>query len=136
MLEDEVTAGSIRTSDSEKRVLAAKSHAFNLCVPRLQPRCTHSSIFSTQTKFKTVFPDYAGPTTVDLPNMPSGSAPASAAVDASPALPATDPRDPGVAVPGGAPEAINAAAPTSLRSVLVVLLGSLVAAAVLSRLVS
>jgi len=53
MLSDEMTTGSITSSDSHKRSFAAKSHALNL----------------TQPRFKDAFPDYCTPTPRDLPNM-------------------------------------------------------------------
>jgi len=53
MLSDEMTTGSVTSSDSHKRAFAARSHAWNL----------------TQLKFKEAFPDYCTPTAIDLPNM-------------------------------------------------------------------
>jgi len=53
MLSDEMTTGSVTSSDSHKRAFAARSHAWNL----------------TQPKFKEAFPDYCTPTAIDLPNM-------------------------------------------------------------------
>lgn len=53
MLSDEITTGSVRTTDAEKRALAAKSHEWN---------CKN-------IKFKTIFPDYATPEMKRLPNM-------------------------------------------------------------------
>ncbi|ORY54146.1 UBC-like protein [Leucosporidium creatinivorum] len=57
MLGDEITTGSIRATDAERKTMAAASHAWNIAQP----------------KFRTMFPDYAGPTMVDLPVM--GEAP-------------------------------------------------------------
>jgi len=53
MLSDEMTTGSVTSSDAHKRVFAAKSHAWNLEQPR----------------FKEVFPEYCTPFLRDLPNM-------------------------------------------------------------------
>lgn len=53
MLSDEMTTGSVTSSDSHKRAFAIRSHAWNL----------------TQPKFKEAFPDYCTPTAIDLPNM-------------------------------------------------------------------
>lgn len=53
MLSDEMTTGSVRTSDDDKRTFARLSHAHNLKNP----------------KFRTIFPDHSGPELVDLPNM-------------------------------------------------------------------
>lgn len=58
MLSDEITTGAVKQSDSERKSLAAKSHAWN----------------AAQPKFKTLFPEYAGERMKDLPNM-SGKAP-------------------------------------------------------------
>ncbi|KAL4066091.1 UBC-like protein [Scleroderma citrinum] len=53
MLSDEMTTGSVNSSDPHKRILASKSHSFNLSQPR----------------FREAFPDYCTPTPRDLPNM-------------------------------------------------------------------
>jgi len=53
MLSDEMTTGSLTSSDNHKRNLAAKSHTFNLIQPR----------------FREAFPDFCTPTLRDLPNM-------------------------------------------------------------------
>ncbi|KAF9225791.1 UBC-like protein [Gyrodon lividus] len=53
MLSDEMTTGSVTSSDSHKRAFAAKTHSFNL----------------SQARFKEAFPDYCTPTLKDLPNM-------------------------------------------------------------------
>lgn len=53
MCTDEMTAGSVMATQRERRTLAAKSHAFNVA----------------QRKFTLIFPDYAGPSVKDLPNM-------------------------------------------------------------------
>ncbi|KAF9218210.1 UBC-like protein [Gyrodon lividus] len=53
MLSDEMTTGSVTSSDSYKRAFAAKTHSFNL----------------SQARFKEAFPDYCTPTLKDLPNM-------------------------------------------------------------------
>ncbi|KAL5513021.1 UBC6 [Sanghuangporus vaninii] len=53
MLADELTTGSITTTDADKRVYAARSHAWNI----------------QNKKFKEAFPEYCGPVMKDLPNM-------------------------------------------------------------------
>ncbi|KAI6101287.1 UBC-like protein [Pisolithus croceorrhizus] len=53
MLSDEMTTGSVTSSDSHKRALAVKSHSFNLA----------------QARFREAFADYCTPTLRDLPNM-------------------------------------------------------------------
>jgi ubiquitin-conjugating enzyme E2 J2 len=53
MLSDEMTTGSVNSSDSQKRQFASKSHAWNL----------------TQARFKEAFPDYCTQSLKDLPNM-------------------------------------------------------------------
>ncbi|KAG6331512.1 hypothetical protein ID866_7576 [Astraeus odoratus] len=53
MLSDEMTTGSVTSSDAHKRGLAAKSHSYNL----------------SQARFREAFPDHCAPTLRDLPNM-------------------------------------------------------------------
>lgn len=53
MLSDEMTTGSVTSSDAHKRVFAARSHAWNL----------------GQNGFKEAFPEYCTPDLRDLPNM-------------------------------------------------------------------
>jgi ubiquitin-conjugating enzyme E2 J2 len=53
MLSDEMTAGSVTSSESHKRAFAARSHSWNLAQPR----------------FQDVFPDFCTPELRDLPNM-------------------------------------------------------------------
>jgi len=53
MLADEITTGSVTTTDSDKRAYAARSHAWNIA----------------QRKFKEAFPDFCAPELRDLPNM-------------------------------------------------------------------
>ncbi|KAF5383860.1 hypothetical protein D9615_003794 [Tricholomella constricta] len=53
MLSDEMTTGSVTSSDTHKRAFAARSHGWNL----------------TQQRFKECFPDYCTPYPRDLPNM-------------------------------------------------------------------
>ncbi|CAD6571684.1 MAG: Ubiquitin-conjugating enzyme E2 6 [Cyphobasidiales sp. Tagirdzhanova-0007] len=53
MLSDEITTGSIRSSDSEKREFAKSSHAWNL----------------KNAKFRSIFPEYAVADMQRLPNM-------------------------------------------------------------------
>jgi len=53
MLSDEMTTGSVTSSESHKRAYAAKSHAWNIA----------------QQRFRDAFPDYSTPQMRDLPNM-------------------------------------------------------------------
>jgi len=53
MLSDEMTTGSVTTSDADKRVYASRSHAWNL----------------EQRRYKEAFPEYCLPSLRDLPNM-------------------------------------------------------------------
>jgi len=53
MLSDEMTTGSVNTTDADKRTYAARSHTWNI----------------QQRKFKDAFPDYCSPNMRDLPNM-------------------------------------------------------------------
>jgi len=53
MLSDEMTTGSVTSSDAHKEAFAARSHAWNL----------------TQNKFKEAFPEYCTPNMRNLPNM-------------------------------------------------------------------
>jgi len=53
MLSDEMTTGSVTSSESHKRAFAAASHGWNI----------------NQQRFKDAFPDYCTPDVRDLPNM-------------------------------------------------------------------
>ncbi|KAJ7330532.1 UBC-like protein [Mycena albidolilacea] len=53
MLSDEITTGSVTSTEAEKRAFAARSHAWNIA----------------QSRFKEAFPDYCSPEIRDLPNM-------------------------------------------------------------------
>lgn len=53
MLSDEMTTGSVTSTDNDKRAYAVRSHAWNIL----------------QKRFKEAFPDYCTPTMRDLPNM-------------------------------------------------------------------
>ncbi|GLB43338.1 putative UBC-like protein [Lyophyllum shimeji] len=53
MLSDEMTTGSVTSSDAHKHLFAARSHAWNL----------------SQQRFKDCFPEYCTPYPRDLPNM-------------------------------------------------------------------
>ncbi|WVQ63639.1 uncharacterized protein L199_001792 [Kwoniella botswanensis] len=57
MLSDEITAGAVKTSESDKKVLAKQSHAFNVA----------------NKKFREIFPDYAKPEMKNLPDMGKGN---------------------------------------------------------------
>ncbi|KAL1944992.1 hypothetical protein VTO73DRAFT_2612 [Trametes versicolor] len=83
MLADEMTTGSVTTTDAEKRVYAARSHSWNL----------------QQKRFKDAFPEYCTPTLRDVPNMaqkergisPSPSPKTSASSTAPSAVPTLTP---------------------------------------------
>jgi len=53
MLSDEMTTGSVTTSDADKRVYASRSHAWNL----------------QQRRFRDAFPEHCTPSRRPLPNM-------------------------------------------------------------------
>ncbi|TEB33107.1 ubiquitin-conjugating enzyme E2 6 [Coprinellus micaceus] len=53
MLSDEMTTGSVTSSDAHKRAFAARSHDWNL----------------TQSRFRDAFPEYCTPQLRELPNM-------------------------------------------------------------------
>ncbi|EAU90003.2 ubiquitin-conjugating enzyme E2 6 [Coprinopsis cinerea okayama7 len=53
MLSDEMTTGSVTSSDAHKKAFAVRSHAWNL----------------TQSRFRDAFPEYCTPEPKDLPNM-------------------------------------------------------------------
>ncbi|WWC72840.1 uncharacterized protein I206_106804 [Kwoniella pini CBS 10737] len=57
MLSDEITAGAVKTSEADKKILAKQSHAFNIA----------------NKKFREIFPDYNKPEMVDLPDMGKGT---------------------------------------------------------------
>ncbi|GAA5900085.1 hypothetical protein JCM6882_002610 [Rhodosporidiobolus microsporus] len=57
MMGDDLTTGGIKTPDSERTALASASHAWN----------------AKQPKFKAIFPEYAGATMKDVPNMTGGA---------------------------------------------------------------
>lgn len=85
MLSDEMTTGSVTSTDNDKRAYAVRSHAWNI----------------QQKRFKEAFPDYCTPTIRDLPNMgekergsPSTNAPSPIAQS-----PATQPPTPTIAQP-------------------------------------
>jgi len=68
MLSDEITTGSVTSSDHEKRILAQRSHDWNI----------------KQRRFVEAFPDYAGEAMRDLPNMGQGDQGASNASSNAP----------------------------------------------------
>nr|GAT42708.1 UBC-like protein [Mycena chlorophos] len=53
MLSDEMTTGSVTSTDAHKRAFAARSHAHNIA----------------QSRFRDAFPEYSDPQIRDLPNM-------------------------------------------------------------------
>jgi len=74
MLSDEMTTGSVNSTDAHKRAFAARSHAWNVAQPR----------------FRDAFPEYSAPQIRDLPNMGErerGPSSASAPPPQPPALP-------------------------------------------------
>jgi len=85
MLSDEMTTGSVTSSDTHKHVFAQRSHAWNLL----------------QNRFKDAFPDYCTPELRDLPNMgerslgkpdpPSASSPSTAISPSNSTTPASLP---------------------------------------------
>lgn len=77
MLSDEMTTGSVTSTDNDKRAYAVRSHAWNI----------------QQKRFKEAFPDYCTPTMRDLPNMgekergsPSTTTPPPAAQPPAPSI--------------------------------------------------
>ncbi|KAI8985589.1 UBC-like protein [Trametes punicea] len=71
MLSDEMTTGSVTSTDAEKRVYAARSHAWNL----------------QQKRFREAFPEYCTPTPRDVPNMAQKELGASASSTPGPSAP-------------------------------------------------
>ncbi|MBW0520381.1 hypothetical protein O181_060096 [Austropuccinia psidii MF-1] len=54
MVGEEMTTGSVRSSDADRRIFAKRSHTFNV----------------TQARFRAIFPEYSDPhQVIDLPNM-------------------------------------------------------------------
>lgn len=86
MCTDEMTAGSVMATPRERRLLAAKSHAFNI----------------SQRRFSLIFPDYMGPTARDLPNMSRPTNVASS--DSAPPAPAPAANEPPLPAPETPPE--------------------------------
>lgn len=86
MLSDEMTTGSVTSSDAHKRVFAARSHVWNI----------------GQKRFAEVFPDFCTPTMQDLPNMGLAAASQSAS---PPQLAAAPPPAPSSLNPPPAPPA-------------------------------
>ncbi|KAF9451185.1 UBC-like protein [Macrolepiota fuliginosa MF-IS2] len=86
MLSDEMTTGSLNSSEDVRRAYAARSHEWNLAQPR----------------FREVFPEYCTPSPCDLPNMaqkergktPPAASPSSQATSSSPAVRETNPANP------------------------------------------
>ncbi|GAA96288.1 uncharacterized protein L969DRAFT_91735 [Mixia osmundae IAM 14324] len=88
MLSDEITTGSVRSTDAEKREKARASHDFN----------------RANLKFRTIFPEYAEPHIRELPNMGEADrGPNVAAMPPTPASAASEAQgaDPGTARPQG-----------------------------------
>jgi ubiquitin-conjugating enzyme E2 J2 len=71
MLSDEMTTGSVNSTDAHKRVFASRSHAWNL----------------KQKRFQEIFPDFCTTEMKDLPNM--GITPSPSESDASSSPPNT-----------------------------------------------
>ncbi|KAI0664429.1 UBC-like protein [Cubamyces menziesii] len=102
MLSDEMTTGSVTTTDAEKRVYAARSHSWNL----------------QQKRFREAFPEYCTQTLRDVPNMAqkergASASPSSPSAPASPAPPpaasasATPPASPSPRPPAPASPVAN-----------------------------
>jgi len=53
MCADEMTTGSVSATSADRQTFAQRSHAWNI----------------EQRKFKSILPEYSGPTAKDLPNM-------------------------------------------------------------------
>jgi len=95
MLSDEITTGSVNTSDADKGAWARKSHSWNI----------------QQRKFKEAFPEYCAPTMRDLPNMGESVRGKS---DATPSQPPQQPTPPRTIVqPRATQTSQPAAAPPS-----------------------
>ncbi|OAV89331.1 hypothetical protein PTTG_06934 [Puccinia triticina 1-1 BBBD Race 1] len=91
MVSEEMTTGSVRSSDGDRRLFAKRSHSFNVAHPR----------------FRTIFPEYSDPQgPIDLPNMGETRKPSTTASDASSAAP----------VPKAQPKADSGTAPISERA--------------------
>ncbi|KAJ7498179.1 UBC-like protein [Mycena galericulata] len=103
MLSDEMTTGSVNSTDAHKRAFAARSHAWNI----------------TQPRFREAFPDYCAPQIRDLPNMgerergPSAKPQPQPQPPVAPTVPAVSPGDK-AAVPGAPSDDAAAAWTTSL----------------------
>jgi len=96
MLSDEITTGSVNTTDTDKRAWARKSHSWNI----------------QQRKFKEAFPEYCTPTMRDLPNM--GESVRGKSSDPSPSQPPQKPTPPHIIEqPRAAPNPQPGAAPPS-----------------------
>ncbi|WRT69322.1 uncharacterized protein IL334_006306 [Kwoniella shivajii] len=65
MLSDEITAGAVKTTEADKKILAKQSHAFNI----------------GNKKFRDIFPDYAKAEMKDLPDMGKGNPSSSSLTD-------------------------------------------------------
>lgn len=102
MLSDEMTTGSVTSSDAHKRVFAARSHAWNV----------------GQKRFQEVFPDFCTPTMQDLPNMglPAASrsaSPPEPAAAAAPPPPASSTANPPTPTTTTSPPATTASSTTT-----------------------
>ncbi|KAJ7483453.1 UBC-like protein [Mycena latifolia] len=71
MLSDEMTTGSVTSTEAHKRAFAARSHAWNI----------------TQPRFREAFPEYCSPQIRDLPNMGERERGPSAAAQQQPSQP-------------------------------------------------
>lgn len=68
MLSDEITAGAVKTTDEQKRVLAAQSHAFNLNSKKFRVGLSRALSGQGLTP-QDIFPKYATQEMTDLPDM-------------------------------------------------------------------
>lgn len=74
MVAEEMTTGSVKSTTAEKKHFASVSHAWNLYVlvsilQSYEPVADSRNLIRTHPRFRTMFPEYALPTMVDLPDM-------------------------------------------------------------------
>jgi len=101
MLSDEMTTGSMTSSDNDKRILAQRSHDWNI----------------KQKRFVEAFPDYSGPTMKDLPNMGESDKGSSSTSIPSTPTPSTVPSSTTTPAPTPAPAPVAAPAPATPKLV-------------------
>lgn len=69
MLSDEITTGSVNTSDSDKRAWARKSHSWNLQQRKFKDAFPEVSLLLFRPENRLTFSQYCTSTMRDLPNM-------------------------------------------------------------------